>query len=131
MNKKILIGSIIAVVILILMPTVPAIHINAIENQIKAEYEELPLIDVINFKIPDKFPLLYLLVVGIGIFRLMRALMLLMYSIEYDEWGGFKISNPFLLLRGIILTASVDLWTYGWEIISEILGWDWEFGLDG
>ena len=42
MDKKILIGSIIAVLLLLLMPIIPAVQLNTIENEIKTEYEEIP-----------------------------------------------------------------------------------------
>ena len=126
MNKKILIGSIIAVAILLLMPSIPAVHINSIENQIKTEYKELLLNEGVNFKIPDKLPLLYLLVYILGYFRAYRSDALFAYSIEIDDWGEIKLIHPFLLLRSLILMASVNLWVYGWLFISDILGWDWE-----
>ena len=56
--------------------------------------------------------------------------MFLDYSIEYDDyWSVIAFIHPFLLLRGIILMASGSLWLNGWEIISEILGLDWDFSI--
>ena len=127
MSKKILMGSMLVLTLLLLMPSIPAIHINAIENQIKTEYEELPLNNDINFKIPDKYPLLYLLVLTIGWFKAIRGVIYCIFSIKSDDyWPITYVDKPILFFRGITLLASGNLWIFGWYIISKILGWNWE-----
>jgi hypothetical protein len=130
MEKQIIIGSLVAVVITVLMPIVPAININAIENQIKTEYEELLLEDDIDIKIPDKFPLLYILVITITISRNIRGELLWELAFGVDDFGINNLNHPYLLLRSLILVTTVDLGIIGWYLISEILGWEWDFGLE-
>jgi hypothetical protein len=112
------------------MPIVPAININAIENQIKTEYEELLLEDDIDIKIPDKFPLLYILVITITISRNIRGELLWELAFGVDDFGINNLNHPYLLLRSLILVTTVDLGIIGWYLISEILGWEWDFGLE-
>ena len=127
MNKKIFIGSIIAVVMLVLVPIVPAVQLNTIENEIKTEYEELPLSDVVDFDLPDKFPLLYYLVLAIGYFRLYRFYILWDIAIEEGDWPSeIYIKHPLLLLRSFIIVRKANRWIEGWGIISDILGLGWE-----
>ena len=114
MNKKILIGSIIAVAILIMMPTIPAIQQNTIEDK---AYNDI--IEQIDFKEVKELgieiiehPILTIILM----FRLMRASILV--DISSDFIGpGYTIYNSLLFLRGIWLGATgVYLYFYLIEI---------------
>jgi len=131
MKKLLVVGVIVLFLGLACAPSINALQLDVIENKIKKEYEELLLNNDINFVIPDKFPMLYLLVFSILMFRNFRGFVLFDLAFEVDYWGVPHLKHPLLLLRGLVLWATVDWGIYGWYLISEILGWDWDFGLDG
>jgi len=119
MNNKILIGSIIAVVILLLMPSIPAIQQKTIED---SEYNDM--IEQIGFKEVKElgteiteypYPILTIILM----FRLIRAEILV--DISSDFVGpGYDIYNSLLFLRGIWLAATgVYLYFY----LIELLEW--------
>ena len=121
MNKKILIiGSIFLFIGLTIAPSINA-------NQIEAESEELALNYDITLKIPDKFPLLYYLVLAIGYFKIHRHYILYDIAIEWGEYPGeFNINHPLLLLRSLILIMTANWWFKTWRIVSYILGFNWD-----
>jgi len=128
MRKKIFMGCIIVVTILILMPIVPAVHINSNENETKIEYKKAsPLSTGIEFDLPDKFPLLYYIVLAIGYFRIYRCNLFWDIAIEEGYWPGeIYIKHPLLLIRSLIIGSRAHRWIEGWGIISNILGLDWD-----
>ena len=124
MNKKILIGSIIAVAILVMMPSIPAVHVNTIQNEIELKN------DVKGFpEIPERFPLLFLFVIGIAYFRIIRMLLWMEYSFEFDDNfpGRFKVIHPLGAIRAAMLLLTTDSWLMVWDGISNRFGWDWDF----
>jgi hypothetical protein len=127
MNKKIIIGCILILTLLLVMPSIPAIHINSIENEIKKEIDIVTLFDKLDFKPLDKFPLLFYFILAIGYFRIYRCNILWDISIEEGYWPGeIIIKHPLLLIRSLIIGRRADRWIVGWEIISDILGLDWD-----
>jgi hypothetical protein len=122
MKKRIILGSIVVLSLILLMPSIPAININAIDNKIHLEYEKLYLNSVIDIKIPDKFPLLYLLVVGVLNFQLKRVELLIEYAVDFENR---EIKHPLLILRAIMIIEIHDMWWNFWYYLSDDLGWGW------
>ena len=87
MKSKILIGSILVLTLLLLMPSIPAIQQNAIEdkaiNNLVEQFDFKDLRENIDF--PDvKHPILYILVVSILLSRAIPAMILLLLSENTD-----------------------------------------------
>jgi len=125
MNKKIFIGSILVLTLLLLMPSISAIHINAIENEIKQKngglIAENPSFDAEFF--PER---LFCFVVAIAFSRFVRAGIWMLNSIEFnDSSGQFNVTHPLAYYRGVWLYLTFELWVTVWYIIFEKLGWDW------
>ena len=125
MRKKILIGSIFVLTLLILMPSVSAIHKNSIENEIKQQVDKITPFDLLDFEPPDKFPLAFYFVLTIFYFRIIRLNMLIEYAIEGDYPGDFEIVHPLIVLRCAILLWATAWWFEGWDAISDYFGWGW------
>ncbi len=130
MNKKILIGSIIAVSILLLMPSIPAIQIDSFKEGIQQNIDDLKtrlsniesLIDL-----PEHFPLLFLFVYSVALFRLIRFTILMDLSTEPSDFPPyFTITNWLLFIRCAFLLNGIDWWLVIWEEISDHFGWGWE-----
>ncbi|UCD14250.1 MAG: hypothetical protein JSW60_02220, partial [Thermoplasmatales archaeon] len=132
--KKIPIGSMLVFIMLLLIPSIPAIQINTIENEINQKNSgtiaENPSFGTEGFpEIPECFPLLFLFVIGIGYFRALRFLLWIEYSIEFDDYfpGQFEIIHPLGVLRAAMLLWTTEWWLLIWNGISNRLGWDWSF----
>ena len=127
MNKKIIIGSMMVFTMLLLIPNIPAVYLNAIENEFEQEYEELSSTYFVDFNLPDKFPNLYRLVLAIVYFKFIRILILLTISTTPGDFpGDTHIVYPLIYARCLILGYTLNLWMGGWGAISDILGWDWD-----
>ena len=129
MNKKILIGSIIAVALLLLMPSIPAIQIDSFKegtqqniNDLKTRLSNIEsLIDI-----PKYFPLLFLFVYSVVLFRLIRFNILIDLSTEPSDIPPyFTITNWLLFIRCVFLVNGIDWWLIIWEEISDHFGWGW------
>ena len=135
MNKKILIGSIIAVSTLLLMPSIPAIQHITIEEDIKQNIQEkldsINLDTIKNYEISDvKHPFLYLFVLSLVELYVNRILFYeaLMNSIPIDFiFHSFIILFLFSILfaRYIWLYSVVVVWVDFWQKIADKNGWDW------
>ena len=133
MRKKILIGSMLVLTLLLLMPSIPAIQQKTIEGGIKQEIQEkLETIDFKDLKeikaLEDdmKFPILYILISLFVEFGLVRILFL--YLFGGGMGGGFN--SPSLqilcLLRAVMVTISTFTILYFFMFLSYILGWGWD-----
>ena len=135
MNKKILLGSIIAVAILLLMPSIPAIQLNNIEDVIQDNLEKQPSLteikEIITGEQLPRHPILFLMVWMIAAFRLNRAWYLEEISSEWVNENGWnphlEITHPLLFLRFLMLFVTIEMWFGLWEGISYLLDWDWYF----
>ena len=130
MNKKIPLGSIIAVVIL-LMPSIPAIQLKTIEDRAYNDLVEQldttkvkELKDIGKLEGP-KYPSFYYIVYFIAGFRKERANILFDISCHIDNWGRLDIEFPLLFIRWAWLDISVYIWCNFWNNISDTLGWGW------
>ena len=128
--KKILMGGLFSVILIVMIPLAPAIQINAIENQIHEELNDLKTQEITPTDLPEKFPLLFAFVILITISRLYIGILILNLSTEYDDtayWfeDPFEITRPMLFLLGMFQMARTFGWEYFWVYLSVILKWDW------
>jgi len=109
------------------MPSIPAVHFNTIENNIKQEIDEVTPIDILDFKTPDKFQLLFYFVLARYFFRVIRLYILLVLSIKPNLEGPvhFEIVHPLIAIRCFILLWRTYLPLDVWDTISDYFGWDW------
>ena len=136
MNKKILIGSIIAVSILLLMPSLPAIQHKIIEEKTNNHlFEQLNLQDgketkmsLIKHSLYYKHPLLYTMVIFIAGFRYWRCIILGHISFDIISWKPpeYEIYHPILFLRCMWLLNTFSIWCLFWDNVSDKLGWNWD-----
>ena len=132
MNKKILIGSIFILSLLLVMPSISAIQRKTIEDKICND-----LIEKFNFKdikvingFPDvKHPLLFALIVIIFNLRAIPSFILLLLAYYSDDHQDRSMKRPFLGIRGRWVMFTALLWARFWTKISEKFGWDWELYL--
>ncbi len=117
-KKKIIIGSLLAVCMLVLLPAISATQID-LENNKPLLRDELS---------QPKHKLLQLFVNFIGESRWYRACYWNDRSgAEYDPWGGLvDVDHRLLLLKSGILFLRCHIWETFWYIVAETLGWNWE-----
>jgi hypothetical protein len=129
-NKKILIGSMLVLTLLLLMPSIPAIQIDSFKEGTQQNIDDLKtrlsniesLIDI-----PKYFPLLFLFVYSVALFRLIRFTILMDLSTEPSDFPPyFTITNWLLFIRCAFLLNGIDWWLVIWEEISDHFGWGWE-----
>ena len=137
MSRRILVGSMLVLFLLLIMPSIPALQQKVVKEEMRAELREKiesinsdDFQDIVGLE-NVKHPLLYLLVNSIPLFRVFRGIMLFMLSVEaeYDGWLGYNIDvkHPFLFLRSAWLVGTSSFWYGLWIIIDGLLGWNWYF----
>ncbi len=126
MKKKILIGSILVLTLLLLMPSIPAIQINTVKEVVQQnKYELKTKLDIIDIEKLPEFPnhiLLFLIIYTIAKFRFMRFKLNFMFSISPPY---IQVAHPLLLIRSIFLLIRYSFWLNIWIKVSEKLGWNW------
>ena len=134
MNKKILIVSILVFTMLILMPSIPAIQKNTVEESTyNGLIEQFNLQSAKEIKRLEqiKHPLLYVLVRFLLDCRWIRCIILagISCTIEYTGDIGFEIEvlHPILYARFNSLFLSTYCLLLFWLLMSEEFGWNWEF----
>ncbi|MCK4348185.1 MAG: hypothetical protein KAW47_06175 [Thermoplasmatales archaeon] len=143
MGKRILIGSMLVLTLLLLMPSIPAIQqktiedkaFNDLEEQMKTiDFEKLK--DIMDLGEFPKHPLLRALVVSLyniqGLrfsFYFVMAFFVFCDPPDNDLPGGPDVTNPILfficILRAAWLFGTAMYWATFWDYISELLGWNW------
>ena len=122
MGKKILIGSMLVLTLLLLMPSIPAIQQNTIEDN---SYSNL--VDKLDDDI--KHQLLYNIIYMMIDFRLMRGLYLKILSSNFLAFNQSReIYYPIVYYRGEWLQKTAIQWGDFWQKISDENGWNWHFG---
>jgi len=134
MNKKILIGSILVLTLLLLMPSIPAIQQNIVKDEIKEKIlseipEDLDFKDIKELMDSGKLnrlkhPLLYLIIIATLISRITRIIVLAELSFD-GYFPDFHIKKPVLFLRVFILDISTFIWATFWQELSDYYGWNW------
>ena len=143
LGKKILIGSMLVLAMLLLMPSIPAIQQKTIEEGIKQDLQDkLESITLDNLKdIKDlewiRHPILYLFVVAIFTLRGFRfafnffGAMVAFTKLDPDDPFGFgiEITHPILfwisMVKAFWFYVTGEVWLIFWDYISNTLGWDW------
>jgi len=129
MNNKILIGSIFVLTLLLLMPSIPAIQQKTILNKAYNDLvEQLDIEDVKEIRKMDwiRHPLLYVLVIFIAKFRLVRCLIIGEDSCDFSEFPPwFEIYHPIRFFWCLWLIFTIAFWCSFWENISDTLRWNW------
>jgi len=137
-RKKILIGSIFVLALILLMPSIPAIQQSTLKEELKQDImekiETLTFEDIKEIKTLDsvKFPLLMWLVIILPTFRFFRGAVLFGLSLETEDsgWHGFRYITgikPLLFLWSMVTLIPCALWWNFWMTISDKLGWGWSF----
>lgn len=128
-RKKILIGSVFVLVLLLLLPSIPAIQQRIVEERTYnklVEHLNLKDISKINRLERIRHPLLYFIVSIITTVRLKRGWFFYELSTNWDwHWPFPEINHPLLYLRSLMLLFSIEYWVTFWAIISIILRWNW------
>ncbi len=124
MGKRILIGSIIAVVLLLLMPSIPAIQQKTIEDKAYSDlgkrFEDIKVLDRV------KHPILYALVMILFFHRLGRGSMLL--EISTENWNfpyNYDIVYPVLFCWFLWIFLTLEIYSRFLNNISDTFGWGW------
>ena len=137
MNKKILISSMLVVTLLLLMPSIPAIQQNTIENRKYSDLferleikglKEIKKMDLIRHPLIYEHPLLYAIVIFLAGFRWSRCLILAEISFDIISWNppDYEVYHPILFLRSIWLLNTFGIWCSFWDNVSDIFGWNWD-----
>ena len=131
MNKKILIGSIFVLVLILLMPSIPAIQQKTIEEGIKQhiheKLESVNLNDLKDIKKLDgvEFPLLFEIVLFITNLGFTRA-NFLWEKAEVWYGTGLGVIFYFFLYRTSLWYSITFLWFGFWMTIANKYGWNWD-----
>jgi hypothetical protein len=132
MNKKILLGSLLVLILLFVMPSIPAIQQNVIKDELVSKIPE----DLDFTKIKEllesgkldrvKHPILGILVTMWIYFRFLRYRILsFSYDEIYDRIIWIEINNPIIFLRLVILLFNTLLVFCFFEGLSDKFGWNW------
>ena len=132
MNKKILMGSMLVLTLLLLMPSMQAIQTITIEDKAYNDLvEQLDFKDVKGIKGLEqiKHPLLYNLVKVFLDCRWTRVVILWVISCYVNPdvwWPDIDVYHPVLFLRSIMLLITTASLGYFWNNLSNIFEWDWD-----
>ena len=132
MGKRILIGSMLVLSLLLLMPSIPAIQQKTIEDKAFSDFvEELKNVDLEDIKVLDdiRHPELYALVVFLLSFSWDIGCKLTDIAVtRTEDHNGFKwdIHYPILLLYTVWFFFKIDMRMLFWNILSNKLGWGWK-----
>ena len=135
MNRKLLLGSVLVLTLLLLMPSIPAIQHNIVKEDIKDRISnELPKdLDIHDIKeLVDsgkldriKRPLLYLFVISIAGLGFIFSSILLEFSSDFKD-GELYVYFLLLYVFGAWLWMNIDVgWLGGWQHMSDKYGWNW------
>jgi hypothetical protein len=119
-KKKLILGIVLVVTILLLMPSISAIQKEKI---------------VESFEGKIKFPILNGIICFLLILRLVRACALLSISSNGTDDGGrgppdIEILHPILYFRGMWLAMKLNLLAISSQILSDALGLNWIFPIE-
>jgi len=132
-NRILLVGSIFFVTLFLISPSIPAIQLNTSNTTIQRYSSDLKTeiqtpISKNILELPEHHALLYLLVLSITYFWLIRFLILYMISTEPNEEDPIPhITHPLIALRAALLLNRIDWWLVIWNEISKHYGWGWEW----
>jgi hypothetical protein len=131
-NRILLVGSILFVTLFLITPSIPAIQLNASNtttqrylSDLKTEIQTPTNKNILE--LPENRTLLYLFVMSITYFWLIRFYILLKISTEPSEESPIPyITHPLIFIRAAFLLNRIDWWLIMWDEISKNNGWGWE-----
>ena len=127
MNKKILIGSLLVLTLLLLMPSIPAIQQKSIEDKAYSDLvEELKVADLEEIEELEKIrhPVLYLIFFLIGNINYNRILRL----VEFVKFiGNDNMLGSIIFCYSFWIFLKGSVWLVFWLSVSNLFGWDWDF----
>ena len=132
MRKKIVIGSMLVLTLLLLMPSIPAVQQKTIEDKAYSDFIE----ELNDFNSNDIGKLneiehqeLFDLIVMILKLRLSHGLIL--SRISSRDYGNEVVPIfPLLYFRAGMILSSAGLIAFYWDGISDTLGWNWDCLVD-
>lgn len=136
-KKKTIFGSIFVLIVIMLMPSIPAIQKNVIDNEFKQKIQEkIESIDINDLKYIKKletikFPIILAIVFLLYTFLESRGFFIQNYAWELlvnDRFpGNLFFLYELMILRGVLLVCSAQFFLIFWLFISNILGWNWSY----
>ena len=130
--KRVFIGGIFTVILLLLIPTSSAIQLNAIQENINSFSGEHVEYNQKDYEILEGIihPLLYKILIPTLFLRMYISLVLTLISGEYIAgWhsaGYWEIDYPLLFLYSIRLFWKYYARLSFWDCISSTLHWNWD-----
>lgn len=121
MRRKILIGSLLVLTLLLLMPSIPAVQQKSIEEGIK---QDLLLLNDIETLDDVKHPILYELVKYMLNLRFELLDKLFHYS-GYIYYYNWEIYHPILFIWSFVMIIRWVIKSIFWQRTSDNLGWGW------
>ena len=101
MRKKILIGSMLVLTLLLLMPSIPAIQQKSVEDSVYDDFESKVMKGIGILGDDIKFPKLRELYRNFIFLRGFRAAWLILIGMDLDIYGG--VVHPLIFFRGVLL----------------------------
>ncbi len=136
MNKKILVGSILVLTLLLLMPSIPAIQQKTIKDRTYDDlfeqlddvvFKDVKEINTLDLGERVKHPLLYIFVFTLLAIRGIRGFYLMMDSSNFPGIpDGLEIDNPLIFYRGAWLCFTAIVWIQLCRYVGQEMGWNWE-----
>jgi len=118
MRKKIILGSIFVLTLLLLMPSTSAIQQKTIEDRIKNDLEQI------------KYPILNALIFCILTIRLIRFYRIREFSADFinvwHEFGYWDIQYPLLYMYSLRIFMKFFIRCLFWDYLSVKLEWNWK-----
>ena len=124
MKKKIIIGSLLVLILLLLMPSIPAIQQKTIEDKAYSDLvEKLKDLEVLDGDM--KFPILFAFVYMFARIQAYRSFKFW----DFAQPGGdySPIIHPLLFAYAIWLFFVVVRWVDFWFAISDEFEWNWDW----
>jgi len=123
MSKRILIGSMLVLVMLLLMPSIPAVQQKTIEDKAYSDLvEKLKDLEVLDGDM--KFPILFAFVYTFARIQITRAFKILDFALT-ENWYGVK--HPLFALYGLWIFFVSVRWVDFWAYYSDELEWNWDW----
>jgi len=126
MGKRIIIGSMLVLVMLLLMPSIPAIQQKTIKDKSMSEFDINNLKEnKIKVERIKHFLLYYIL-----FYRLQKiwARSMVWQSLGRNMWTG-EILSPIIYQWGLLVEYSAQIRNDFWQQLSNKLGWNWDMPL--
>ena len=129
MNKKILIGSMLVLTLLLLMPSIPAIQQKTItDDTYHNTLEKIDFIDIKNIRESNliKHSILYEIVIFLAKIRLLHLVILWEIAVDVIDYPPyFEAKMPLLFFYCVWILNTLEYWCAFWNHKSDTFGWDW------